>query len=193
MSDNTPIKSENWMRNLLFGSVGLNVFLAGFLFANLLGPTPSGSETTPIHVSMGSLPNDMPMELREELEDSFRNHSAEVEEAYRELATVRVWVQDILEQPELDRAALEEALEDIRDIQVKIQIPMHEVLIEAAMNLDAETRRALLSMGDRFDVRGVWDSKKFDGARWKIEFENGEIRLDLQGITDRRDDDRDDD
>ncbi|MCH7630556.1 MAG: hypothetical protein IIC07_01515 [Proteobacteria bacterium] len=77
-----------------------------------------------------------------------------------------------------------EEAEDIRELQIKIQIPMHEILIEAAIDLDTESRRKLLFLGDGFDGRGLWSSRKFDGARWRVRFENGEIILDLEGITD---------
>ena len=184
MADDPRNKTENWMRNLLLGSLGLNVFLAGFLFANILTPSVPETQPTPIQFTLGGLPNDLPLDLMESLEDGFRLHSDEVEKNYQQLSEVRLRVREILELGELDQEALQQALADIRELQMKIQIPMHEIFIGAAIDLDAEGRRKLLFMGDGFDGRGLWSSRKFDGARWRVRFENGEIILDLEGITD---------
>jgi len=186
MADDKRKKAENWMRNLLLGSLGLNVFLAGFLFAKVLTPSvPETQLSTPVRFTLGGLPTDLPMDLRESLEDSFRLHSAEVEETYMELVEARLRVKEILELEELDQETLQEVLKEVRELQIKIQIPMHEVLVQAAIDLDAESRRELLFLGDRFDGRGLWNPRKFDGARWRVQFENGEIILDFEGITDR--------
>jgi len=182
-------KSQIWMRNLLLGSLGLNVFLAGFLFAKIIGPEAQDPNVQPIQFTLGSLPSDMPIAIREGLEDNFKLHSAEVREKYKELNEVRLRVGDILGMEELDQVALQRALEEIRELQLEIQIPMHQVLVEAAADLDAKTRRELLFPGTRLDARGLWGTRQFDGARWKVEYDNGEIVLNFQGITDGKDED----
>jgi len=178
---------EVWMRSLLLGSLGLNIFLAGFLFAKVLAPNTPDTPAQPVQFTMGSLPSDMPIEIREGLEDSFRAHSTEVREKYKKLEEARIKVGEILGVEELDQAALQKALEDIRELQVEIQIPMHQVLIEAATDLNAKERRELLFPGTRLDARGLWGVRQFDGARWKVEYDNGEIVLNFQGITDGKD------
>lgn len=187
MSGQTKKTPENWTKNVLLGSVALNVFLAGFLFAKVLGPAPGAPSSEPPLVSFSSLPVDIPASLREELETSFRPHQKEIRKTYRDLMTARINVRDILESKEFNEIDLEAALANIRDLQIRIQGPMHAALVEAARDLDFETRRKLSILGERFEGQGDWELKRIDGARWRVEFGDGEFVLEFQGINDRED------
>lgn len=188
MSNQTKKTPEAWTKNLLLGSVVLNVFLVGFLFAKVLEPAP---EPTPelANFTFSSLPSDIPVVLSEKLEKSFRPHQEEMRRAYGDLVSARVRVQDILVMEELDEVALEEALANIREFQIRIQGPMHAALIDAARDLDFEMRRKLAGFNKTFEGTGTWEIKRFDGARWRVEFEDGDFVLELHGITDREDED----
>ncbi|MEE8206143.1 MAG: periplasmic heavy metal sensor [Nitrospinaceae bacterium] len=190
MPDNPQNKAESWMRNVLLGSLALNVFLAGFLFAKVIYPTEIKSEVAPIEFTLRGLPQDLPRDFQEGLEQSFRIHSKEMEENYEALIEARFKVQELLGLEELDEMAMKAALEQVRDLQFRIQIPMHEAFVDAARNMDAEGRREMMFLGENIDVRGLWSPKHFDGARWRVEFDNGEIILELQGITDGIDEDQ---
>ena len=190
MSNQTKKTPEAWTKNLLLGSVVLNVFLVGFLFARVLEPAPEPAPEL-ANFTFSSLPSDIPVVLSEKLENTFRPHREEMRRAYGDLVSARVRVQDILVMEELDEVALEEALANIREFQIQIQGPMHAALIEAAKDLDFETRRKLARLNETFEGTGTWEIKRIDGARWRVEFEDGDFVLELQGITDREDEDDD--
>ena len=186
MSDPTQKTPEAWTRNLLFGSIALNVFLAGFLFAKIIDPTQS-PELEPVNFTFSSMPSDISNPLSERLENKFRPHQEELRRAYEDLRTVRFRVQDILSEEDFDEVAMEKALANVRKIQLEIQMPMHAALIEAAKELDYETRRNLNILNNTFEGPGTWELKRVDGERWRVEFDNGEFVMDLQGITDAHD------
>lgn len=183
MSDPTQKTPEAWTKNLLFGSIVLNVFLAGFLFAKILEPAQS-QEPEPVNFTFSSMPSDLSNAFSERLEDNFRPHQEELIRAYEDLRVVRFRVQDILSDEDFDEVALEEALANVRKLQFDIQVPMHAALIEAAKELDYDTRRKLNILNETFEGPGTWELKRVDGARWRVEFDNGEFVMELQGITD---------
>lgn len=172
-----------WLQKVLVVSLGLNLFLAGFLVAKEF-PTSDVSGSEPLTVSLSGLPQDISPQLREALETSFRKHSREVSKIYFDLNDARIKAREVLQQQELNEKALEDALANVRELQIKIQGPIHEALIEAAKELDVENRRQLVLFGDTFD-RGIWQPRSIDGTRWRVEFDNGEFTLDLKGITDK--------
>jgi len=175
-----------WLQKALIVSLGLNLFLAGFLLAKGLQPGTIGPRPEPLTVNLSGLPQDIPPELRESLEDNFRKHSREVSMIYGDLIEARIVAREALQQEQLDEVALENALAEVRELQIKIQGPLHEALIDAAKELDAEMRRELVMFGETFD-RGIWQPRNVDGVRWSVQFDNGELVLNLQGITDTDD------
>lgn len=181
MADQESRKTPTaWMRNLLLGSAALNVFLAGFLFANVLGPTdPPKNSSTPT-VNLGALPPDLPPRIREEFENNFRVHRQNVEENYQDLFQARIKIQDIMEMVDLDEEALNEALEEIRGIQIEIQGSIHETMVETLRNMDPKMRQIFITGGDQGLERGIWSRRQFDGSRWKVEIDNGEIKINFQ-------------
>ena len=185
MANTKQTSKPPWLQKALIVSLGLNLFLAGFLLAK--GLTPSDYfPREPLSVNLSGLPQDIPPELRESLEDNFRKHSREVSMIYGDLSEARIVAREALQQEPLDEVALENALAEVRELQIKIQGPLHEALIDAAKELDAEMRRELVMFGETFD-RGIWQPRNVDGVRWSVQFDNGELILNLQGITDTDD------
>ncbi len=172
-----------WMRNLLLGSAALNVFLIGFLFAKVLGPEVEPGQKAPTTVTLGALPPDLPQELREEFENNFKAHQGEVEKKYRDLFQTRIKVKDLMEAANLDEKALKESLKKVRLLQDDIQGSIHDTMVETLRDMDPDTRRIFVFGGDPGLEKGIWTQRQFDGARWKVEFENGQIVIDFQGIT----------
>lgn len=187
MSDQLRKSPEAWTRNLLLGSVVLNVFLAGFLFAKVIGPDTGDQASEPLHFTLQSLPQDLPVELQEQLENSFQLHSREMEKFYGEMLNARLRVQEIMNEENLNERALNEAMAEIGELQIKIQVPMRAAFIEAAKDWDANTRREFTMWSDSFDGRGLWNPRRVDGARWRVEFEDGEFIIDFRGFGDSED------
>lgn len=186
-----------WMRNLLLASTALNVFLAGFLFAKVLGPEGTADNRTPTTVTLGALPPDIPPELREEFEKNFRHHQGEVEMKYRDLFQARIKIRDLMEATHLDEDALKEALMKVRGLQDDIQGSIQESMVETLKDMDPDMRRVFIFGGDPGLEKGIWTQRQFDGSRWKVEFENGQIVIDFEGIkrdkTDKKDEPSGDD
>lgn len=180
-----------WMRNLLLGSAALNVFLAGFLFAKFLGPEEISPTRTPPTIVLGGLPPDLPANVREEFENNFRVHKDDVEENYENLFQARIKFQELMEGMDFDEEALNEALEEIRGLQIEIQGSIHETMVETLRNIDPEMRQIFILGGDEGLERGIWSQRQFDGSRWKVDIENGEIKIDFRGIARDPEDDED--
>lgn len=179
----------SWMRNLLLGSAALNVFLAGFLFAKFLG-TPDTPLDRPIPtINLGGLPPDLPPQIREEFEKNFRIHKDEVAENYENLFQARIRFQDLMEGFEIDEEALNLALEEIRRLQIEIQGSIHETMVDTLRDMDPELRRIFILGGDEGLEKGIWSQRQFNGSRWQIDVENGEIKINFIGI--KKDDDED--
>lgn len=169
-----------WARNLLIGSLALNVFLAGFVFARALGPSRAKMEAEPAMFSLRALPPDMPMEVREELEKNFKAVRPEISKDYRELIDARIKVKTIIDDESFNPDQLAAALAEVRDLQIKIQGPLHHALIESMKDLDADARRKFVFSIDSVEGAGVWAPRHFDGARWRVDFDDGKIILDLK-------------
>lgn len=184
MSGQVQKSPESWMRNLLLGSVALNVFLAGFLFAKVIGPGTDDQASEPVLFTLQTLPQDLPFELQEGLENSFQLHSTDMERLYGEMLHARLRVQEIMNQENFNELALEQALAEIGDLQIKIQVPMRAAFIEAAKVWDADTRREFTMWSESFDGRGLWNPRRVDGARWRVEFDDGEFIIDFRGFSD---------
>ena len=183
MAQKPQIPNGGWMQRVLIASLAVNLFLAGFLVAKAVSPGGTMPTGEPLTVNLSGLPQDIPPELRESLEENFQKHSREVGKIYGDLIEARVIARETLEREVLDAVALEEALANVRELQIRIQGPLHEALVEAAKDLDAEMRRELVIFGETFD-RGIWQPRRVDGARWKVQFDNGEMVIDIEGITD---------
>lgn len=176
-----------WMRNLLLGSAAINVFLAGFLFANFLKPDTPKGQKEPTHISLGGLPPDLPPHLVEEFENNFKAHRPMIEKDYRDLVRARVKIGDLLAGVEIDREELNKTLEEIRGLQFEIQGQIHQSMVDTLVKLDPETRKIFIAGGRNGLERGIWTQRQIDGSRWKVVFENGEIIIDLEGLGNNKD------
>jgi len=193
MSDHETRKTPAaWMRNLLLGSVALNVFLAGFLFARVLGPEPPTGVSVRPQVSLGTLPADLSPQMREAFENNFKVHEKDVEKKYQDLFEARQEVHALMELPQLDEAKLREALEKMSGLQLQIQGAVQDTMVETLKNMDPKMRQMFILGGDPGFERGIWTQRQFDGSRWRVELEDGQIVLDFRGLK-REDDDKDDD
>ena len=172
-----------WMRNLLLGSAALNVFLAGFLFAKVLGPPDQPENHSPPTVNLGALPPGLPPRIREEFENNFRVHRQNVEENYEDLFQTRIKIWDIMEMVDFDEEALEEALKEIRGLQIEIQGSIHETMVETLRNMDPKMRQVFITGGKDGLKKGIWNHRQFDGSRWKVDIKNGEVIIEFQGVA----------
>ncbi|HXV74617.1 MAG TPA: periplasmic heavy metal sensor [Sphingomonadales bacterium] len=169
-----------WARNLLIGSLALNVFLAGFMFARTLGPKHTDRAAEPAVFSLRALPSDMPLEVREEFEKNFKAVRPEIVKDYRELVNARLKVKALLDDESFNPDELSAALAEVRGLQTRIQGPLHHALVESMKDLDADARRQFAFQIDSLEGGGVWAPRHFDGARWRVDFDNGKIILDFK-------------
>lgn len=182
MAEGKPRLTQATLRNLLIASLAVNVFLGGFVFARVLAPERVLRPPEPVAINLRGLPQDIPPQVREGLELSFKPHRREVERAYRDLIKARVNVRDILNREDFSPQKLEEALEKVRELQIRIQAPMHQAFVESMKHMNAGDRRKFVFSVDSLESGGFWAPRHFDGARWRVELANGKIILDLKGF-----------
>lgn len=92
---------------------------------------------------------------------------------------------------DLDEEALNKALEEIRGLQIEIQGSIHATMVETLRDMDPELRQIFILGGDQGLEKGIWSQRRFDGVRWKVDIENGEIKIDFRGIARDPEDDED--
>lgn len=182
MAKANPGFAQGTLRNILIASLAVNVFLAGFVFARVLGPERGVPSPEPLAINLRGLPQDIPPQVREGLEQGFKPHRREVERAYRDLIRARIEIGEILNREDFSPEELERALKKVRELQIKIQGPLHQAFVESMKHLNAHERREFVFSVDSMETGGFWAPRRFDGARWRVELADGKIIFDLKGL-----------
>jgi uncharacterized membrane protein len=175
---------KKWVGPLLTASIIVNVFLAGFVVARLGAPdtrSEGNGEAPVIQMSLRSLPQDMPREVRERLEDEIGDRQADLDDAYRELQRARARAFTLLSEDDFDRERIEDAFQQLRQQQEQLQQQMNQAMIDAARRMSAESRR-YFSREDLRRARSIRRADRVDGGRWSFSMDGGRFVLDLEAL-----------
>jgi uncharacterized membrane protein len=134
-------------------SVGINLFLVGFIVARGFGqPRPPPRGPGPFHAremfDVGRSP---------EMRERFRQQKDELRPKHRALREARKELERALLAEPYDRARVEASLADLRRGTTALQEGMHEALLDIASDLEPERRRAF--------VRQNFGPRRGPGAR----------------------------
>ena len=142
------IKSRRWAIALV-ASLALNLFLGGTFVASwgIQSGLGDGAAANPFAVfwardSLGKPAGAM-------LRRVWGTHAAEFRPRVREMRAARRHVSERLAADDFDRAALTEALADLRAKTLASQSAMHAALVDLAGELTVEERRNLAEVGRR--------------------------------------------
>lgn len=138
-------------KTLIWGllvSIGLNLFLLGFMVARAAKHTPPRPNAVGFDGAEGQR-SKVPKAVRE----SLKRRQAELRPSQTSLREARREVRDALNTEPLDTARLEKALAQLRESSATLQVESHRVLLDAAQHLNPEQRRGLLGRHFEGDSR----------------------------------------
>ena len=181
-------KQTGWVKVVLAGSLAINLFLGGFIVARMLKPQLPLVRPV-VALNLQSVPEGMRGEALERIEDAMRERSRELRRVYSDYRQTRRDAVRLLGEEELNEAALRQVYEQMRELSIRIQEPIHGAVIEALKGVDVMERRRILR-GQR--IRHPHPDRRVgrvDGNRWHLEFRDGEIELNFDDLFDENDED----
>lgn len=138
----TPRERRLWIATAV--SLALNLVLLGFFigrgFGHRHGPPPAG----PFHAR-----EVFDFDSSPELRSRFERRKEQLRPTHQALRKARRELEAALLAEPYDRPRVEKALQALREETAKLQLGMHEALLDMAGNLDPEHRRAFVR--DNFD------------------------------------------
>ena len=147
-----PSKSRPWVLTVLVVSLGLNLFLGGLMagrwfsgpphrqHAAMQGERGPAGEPGRILQRMAAT---LPPEQRPAFEATIAKHRDRVAQAASQAREAREQVREVLRREPFDRAALDNAFEQVRAKNLALQIEIQTTIAEAAAGLPPSARQQL--------------------------------------------------
>lgn len=177
MAENNTIPDQQditqvgkWLRIGLVASLGLNIFLGGFVAARMLGPKPQAVAPEIVGLDLRGLPQGLSLQVREELEDSLRDHQREIRRAYKDYRNQQREISQLLREEKLNEKAVAQAYEQLRRLNAQVQGPMQRALVDAIRKMDTASRRQFVEIRELPRVRRFGRPENVDGSRWRFEW-----------------------
>ncbi len=165
------VDAKTWLGWALAVSLGINLFLGGFVMSRSLSDNRSEDLPQLVDVVMPrGIPQGLSVEVREELENQVRSRRRELRDVYKDYARTQREIGRLLAAEEFDTRALEQEYELLRELGVRMQGPIHQAVIDAARGMDLANRRMIIEWHslDNAPVRFVTPDR-LDGRRWKFQ------------------------
>lgn len=165
-----PDQIGKWLRIGLVASLGLNIFLGGFVAARMLGPKPQAVAPEIVGLNLRGLPQGLSLQVREELEDSLREHQREIRRAYKDYRIQQREISQLLREEKLNEKAVARAYEQLRRLNVQVQGPIQRALVDAIRKMDTASRRQFVELRELPRHRRIGRPENVDGSRWRFEW-----------------------
>lgn len=186
-----PQDKGRWLGGALIASLALNLFMGGFLVARLISAERQDANLSPVEIDFRTLPRGIPPSIREDIEHHVRERKREITRTYRELIQARRALGELISQEQLDTPALEREFSKLRDLQIELQGPLHEAMIETLGTLNPEERREFVFVDESGTPRRFWVPGRVDGQRWEFREDNGRFSFQF-GKKDRENEESED-
>ncbi|MCH8201478.1 MAG: periplasmic heavy metal sensor [Proteobacteria bacterium] len=181
-------KQAGWVKVVLVGSLALNLFLGGFIVARVLKPQ-SQLVRPVVALNLQSVPDGLRGEALERIEDAMHERRHELRRVYSDYRQTRRDAVRLLGEVELNEEALRQVYEQMRELSVRIQEPIHGAVIEALKGVDVMERRRILRAQRLRHPHPVRRVNRIDGNRWYLEFRDGDIELNFDDLFDENNED----
>ncbi len=181
-------KQAGWVKVVLVGSLALNLFLGGFIVARVLKPQ-SQLVRPVVALNLQSVPDGLRGEALERIEDAMHGRRHELRRVYSDYRQTRRDAVRLLGEVELNEEALRQVYEQMRELSVRIQEPIHGAVIEALKGVDVMERRRILRAQRLRHPHPVRRVNRIDGNRWYLEFRDGDIELNFDDLFDENNED----
>lgn len=143
-------RAGKWVLLALFVSLGLNLFVAGFVLAHKYHRPPHEfadqrppNERPGVHAFVDRMAGTLPDADREQFLSVIAGYRAEMATAEKQLRDARQKVREAVAADPFDRAALETAFGEVRARLQDMQKVMHGALTDAISRLPADARKNL--------------------------------------------------
>jgi uncharacterized membrane protein len=143
-------RAGKWVLLALFLSLGLNLFIGGFVVAHRFHRPPHEfadqrppNERPGMHAFVDRMASTLPAADRDQFLSVIAGYKAEMATAEKQVHDARQKVRDAVAADPFDRTALESAFGDVRARMQDMQKVMHGALADAISHLSPDARKAL--------------------------------------------------
>ncbi len=125
-------------------SVCLNVFVAGLAFGRFAGgwPGPGARPEAMVERGIERFVSGLPHDARHQVRERLAAQRPEIAARFRAMRQARMRVADLLRDDPVDRAAIDQALVEVRQRTLEAQTLIQDTVLEAILELPAEVRAA---------------------------------------------------
>lgn len=138
---------------ILAASLGLNFFMAGYLFSDWLKPAPppvaGGFRGFDNPRGLAHMAEALPPERRRAFRQSFKESLPNMRAHHREVRELREEMRALLEAEEFDRAAIAAKMEEMRDVRARQQAAFDEAFLGAIGALSADERQSMIELAKK--------------------------------------------
>ena len=133
-----------------FVSLAANLFVAGFWLARVSqGDAAGGGERGrpdwgDVEFTLNRLGQNLSPDAQEMVRETLRDRRGELRPLFFDIRRTRMKIADEFAADEVDADALKALFADMRALRAELQRPVQETIVEVAVSLPAEERRALL-------------------------------------------------
>ncbi len=172
-------KQTKVLGGTLLVSLAINIFLIGFFVARTFSGPSADSNFIPIDLDLRSLPLEFPAEVSERIEDAFRMRRHEIEGAYEDYVDTQTEILILLSEEDINLQALAAAFSTLRSLNIAVQGPIQDAMLDAVSGMDVELRRNLIRIQRPLQRIKLGQPRRFDGTRWSYELQDGNLVLDF--------------
>ena len=129
-------------------SVCLNVFVAGLAFGRFAGgwpgpgPGPGPRPEAMVERGIDRFVSGLPHDARHQVRERLAAQRPEIAARFRAMRQARMEVAELLRADPVDRAAIEQALVEVRERTMQAQTLIQNTVLEAILELPADVRAA---------------------------------------------------
>ncbi len=141
-----PPRNSKLIKWLLILSLAVNLMLVGVIG----GAIWVRHNINPLERMTASFLKTLPDEKRNSIADIFKQHKNTIEPQWKEVISTQLKVINLLKQDNFDPKQLDKMLEELLQLQNKLQTTRHQLVVELSKNLTTEERRTFIRVWNRY-------------------------------------------
>ncbi len=147
------VRKINWINVVLFFSLALNFFVAGYLASDMKMLRNLTAKKVMHHRPEIRIVDYFPVEQRRELRRLMYEQREKIKPAKIDVFASQRKILEIIAMKDVDEAQLRQALEDYRSANVQFQDTVNDILVRVIMQMDYPTRQEIYQRGQRSHER----------------------------------------
>jgi len=147
------VRKINWINVVLFFSLALNFFVAGYLASDMKMLRNLTPGKVMHHRPEVRIVDYFPVEQRRELRRLMYEQREKIKPVKRDVFAAQKKILEIIAMQEVDAGQLRQALADYRDANIQFQDTVNDMLVRMVMQMDYPTRQQIYQRGQRSHER----------------------------------------